>query len=389
MSSRTAWWVAVGLSLGPTVSNGLARFAYGLILPSMRADLGWSYTEAGWINTANAIGYLIGAVLALRLISRTGPQAIFNGGMILTALALLGSALTRDLWLQSAFRILAGVGGAPVFIAGGAMAATLFRGDASRNALAIAVYFGGGGFGMLLTGAVLPILFERAGASAWPTAWLLMAAVSGMSIWPAAAAARAAPVAAQSAALTDKAALPAARMTYELAGYFLFGVGYIVYVTFLVAWMRTKGITPLWIAATWSTLSIAAMLSPFPWRPVLARSNGGGALSLSCLATGIGTLLPIVASGYVGLLLSATIFGVSLYIGPTSVTAFARKNLPEASWGRAVALFTTAFAIGQIIGPVAAGVIVDATQSLALGLIAAGGILVLASLMAALQKPLK
>ena len=38
-------------------TNGLARFAYGLLLPAMRADLDWNYTQAGWINTANAIGY--------------------------------------------------------------------------------------------------------------------------------------------------------------------------------------------------------------------------------------------------------------------------------------------------------------------------------------------
>ena len=62
------WWIALGLSLGPAVSNGLARFAYGLLLPAMRDDLGWNYTQAGWVNTANAIGYLIGAVLALAFV---------------------------------------------------------------------------------------------------------------------------------------------------------------------------------------------------------------------------------------------------------------------------------------------------------------------------------
>jgi hypothetical protein len=39
-------WVAIWLSLGPGVSNGLARFAHALILPAMRSDLGWSYTQA-------------------------------------------------------------------------------------------------------------------------------------------------------------------------------------------------------------------------------------------------------------------------------------------------------------------------------------------------------
>ena len=129
LSFRSAWLIAVGLSLGPAVSNGLARFAYGLVLPAMRQDLSWTYTEAGWINTANAIGYLVGAVLALRFVATMGPRRLFIGGMVLITIALLASGLTRDFWLLSIWRVVAGIGGAPVFIAGGAMASTLFKGE--------------------------------------------------------------------------------------------------------------------------------------------------------------------------------------------------------------------------------------------------------------------
>jgi len=54
-----------------------------------------------------------------------------------------------------------------------------------------------------------------------------------------------------------------------------------------------------------------------------------------------------------------------------------------------VALFTAVFAIGQTLGPVAAGAIADATSSLALGLVAAGVVLVVACVVAALQKPIR
>ena len=35
--------LALALSMGAAISLGLARFAYGLLLPVMRTDLGWSY----------------------------------------------------------------------------------------------------------------------------------------------------------------------------------------------------------------------------------------------------------------------------------------------------------------------------------------------------------
>lgn len=64
-----AWRLAIGLSLGSAIALGLARFSYALLLPPMKADLGWTFAQAGALNTANAAGYLIGA-LAFPLLSR-------------------------------------------------------------------------------------------------------------------------------------------------------------------------------------------------------------------------------------------------------------------------------------------------------------------------------
>ena len=51
-SPRYPWLVLLGLCLGNCITNGFARFAYGLLLPAMKSDLGWSYSQAGWLNTA-------------------------------------------------------------------------------------------------------------------------------------------------------------------------------------------------------------------------------------------------------------------------------------------------------------------------------------------------
>lgn len=69
------------------------------------------------------------------------------------------------------------------------------------------------------------------------------------------------------------------------------------------------------------------------------------------------------------------------------MTAFARRSLRENQWGLSVALFTTVFAIGQSIGPVAAGAIADATGSISAGLTAAAAVLMVAALVAILQRP--
>lgn len=160
MHARFVPWA---LSGGAAVAVGFARFGYALILPAMQTDLALNYVQAGWLNTSNAMGYLLGALLTIFYVSRLGNRRLFVGGLLLTALALLGCGLTHHFLLLNAFRFLTGLGAAGTFICGGVLASVL-------GTRAIVIYFAGGGMGMLLTGASLPWLFAYVGPSAWPWA---------------------------------------------------------------------------------------------------------------------------------------------------------------------------------------------------------------------------
>ena len=100
-------WAAVWLSLGPAVSNGFARFAYALILPAMHSDLSWSYTQAGSMNSVNALGYLAGSLLAFYAIAAVGARRLFISGMYVTAAALVLSGFTADFDTLAALRFAA------------------------------------------------------------------------------------------------------------------------------------------------------------------------------------------------------------------------------------------------------------------------------------------
>ena len=90
-------WVAAALALAAAVSLGLARFSYALLLPPMRADLGWSYFIAGAMNTANAAGYLAGALLAPTLLARVGTRTVLLAGNLGTVVLLaLHGAVTGE-----------------------------------------------------------------------------------------------------------------------------------------------------------------------------------------------------------------------------------------------------------------------------------------------------
>ncbi|WP_181295271.1 MFS transporter [Pseudomonas sp. Q2-TVG4-2] len=73
--SRRVNLVAAAFAL-TALSYGLARFAYGLLLPQIRADLGLGVPEAGWIGGSTFAAYCAGIVLAFSCNGRISPRVI-------------------------------------------------------------------------------------------------------------------------------------------------------------------------------------------------------------------------------------------------------------------------------------------------------------------------
>ncbi|MCC5968923.1 MAG: YbfB/YjiJ family MFS transporter [Pararhodobacter sp.] len=381
------WLVLAGLALGVLVTNGFGRFAYGLILPAMRDDLGWSYAQAGWLNTANALGYILGAVATMVALRRMAAGRLFAWGLIATAVALVATGLVPDLWWQSLWRFLTGLTGALSFSTAGALAARLFADNPRHNALGIAILFGsGGGMAIVLSGATLPAMLAIHGDAAWPWAWILVGGLSlaflPLGLW----AARMAEPAAQPDGLA--AHLPLRQMLPELTAYASFGLGYIVYLTFLSAWMAEQAAGVVQVALVWVLLGSCITLSPLLWRGIFARHDGGVPLAMVLSGIALGSALPVLWPGLPGLVLSAMVFGGSVFMAPGAVTNFTRRNLPPQAWGRAIGLFTVVFACAQTIGPWAAGLLGDLTGSIGASLLVAAAVLGAGALVALRQKPL-
>jgi|TARA_B110000093_G_scaffold182324_1_gene228630 predicted MFS family arabinose efflux permease len=383
-----SWIILTGLALGLTVTNGFARFAYGLILPAMKSEMGWNYAQAGWLNTANALGYIIGAILTMILIRNVSPARLFAFGLITTTLALLATGLNANMSWQTLWRILAGVFGAMSFSTAGALTARLFPNEPKKNALAIAILFGsGGGLGIVLAGASLPLMLEKLGPSAWSTAWILLGIISllflPLGLW--AASQVRSPVQSKTSAIP----LPLSQMIPELAGYAGFGLGYIVYLTFLSAWMTDHAASASFITLIWVILGLSICFSPIIWGPILTRYSSGLPLTLILTCIAIGSALPVLLNNTITLLISALVFGLSVFMAPGAVTSFTRQNLPPQSWARAMSLFTVVFAIAQTMGPYGAGLVGDIFNDIGVSLLVAAGLLLAGALIALQQKPLK
>ncbi|MEZ5661019.1 MAG: YbfB/YjiJ family MFS transporter [Burkholderiaceae bacterium] len=249
---------------------------------------------------------------------------------------------------------------------------------------------GGGGLGMLVSGLLVPSILEAGSIRSWPLTWLVMAGASE-SLWPVvctmrampppAAPAPGAPGANTAGQATLLGAWPA------LASYAMFAIGYLAYLTFLVAWMREQGVGSLMIALAWALLSLLVIASPFVWRGLLSRARAGGAIAAANAVTAVAVALPLWWPGIGGMLASAMIFGLAFFVVPTAATTFCRRYFDESQWPGAMAVFTLVFAAGQVLGPVAAGMIADHGGDLGGALAGASGVLFAGAVIALWQRP--
>lgn len=376
---------ALGLAMGPAAGLGLGRFAYALLLPAMRANLHWSLATAGAINTANAAGYLAGAVTAVPLARRFGTRQAFLAGLIVTTVSLLGTAASGDTLALMSLRLLAGAAAGVSFVAGAGLAAELGSGDSPRRAAwLLGGYFSGGGAGIVVSGlAVPPLLAATTAASGWRWGWVLLAGLSAVAVAasiPAVLACREPP-----APPAAKRRWPARRLMPVIASYALFGVGYIAYMTFIVAFLTRHGARPGEISSFWVVLGAAAIAGGFAWPPLIARLRGGRALATVLAVVTIGALLPLVSGSAVVALASAVLFGASFLAVVIATTAVARRSVAQHYWTPAIGTLTVAFAIGQCFGPVLAGALSDGPAGLRLGLTLSAGVLAAGAIVALAQ----
>jgi predicted MFS family arabinose efflux permease len=379
--------IVAGLAMGPAVGLGLGRFAYALLLPAMRADLGWSYAVAGAMNTANAVGYLVGALAAAPVASRVGDKRGFLAGVLLTATSLLATGLVSDITALALLRVIAGSAGALALVTGGSLASAAGSGGGrGRPALTLGVYFGGAGFGMVVSAFAVPALVASVG---WRSGWFALGALGSLGALAALPTlARAPTVATPGAWRAPAFSVRATRgMRAMLASYVLFGAGYIAYTTFIVAYLRSRlGFDAGEVTLFWGCAGMAATGAGFVWGPLLARLRGGRGVAAANVVVMLGAVLPVLQPTRAAVFVSAVLFGGSFLIVPTAVTAFARKAVAPAAWTSGIAMLTTGFAIGQCVGPWISGEVSDRRYGVGGGLLLSGGVLAAAAVIALLQR---
>ncbi len=360
-------------AIAMAVAMGFGRFSYTPILPGMMADLGLTPADAGIIASANFIGYLLGAVAAGYGWAAGRERSIALSALVATAVLLLAMGLTSSLLLFSAIRFLAGVASAFTMIFTSAI--VLSRGLAAANPHVQSVHFGGVGMGIAVS-SLMVFLLPAGGLgdfASWQAAWFGGAVIACLGTLIVAALLPEGP-AGHRTGEKEKPLVWTRPLVVVTLTYGLFGFGYVITATFLVAMARQGAADHTIEFFAWLITGLSAAVSVHAWHRTVPRLGIVGVYLAGLLVEAVGLVLAVaLPSPYApligGLMLGATFIMVTAYglqIG---------RALAPQSPRKALAFMTAAFGVGQIIGPLVAGWLAGRSGSFTAPTLMAAGVL--------------
>jgi MFS family permease len=366
--------VLIGGILGMIVAMGIGRFAFTPILPLMQRDLGMTNTLAGWLAGLNYLGYLGGALLC-----SFAPQLLryrlLTGGALLSSLATtLMMGFTVSVFWWGVMRLVGGAASAILFIV---IAAEVAEALGRRGyGHWVGTLYGGVGFGIALSGLLVPWLDNVWG---WDGAWIgmgitaILLAMAGVSIGR-----KRELVQPVQIALSEKSSgLRSIRLL--ATAYFFEGLGYVVTATFIVAIITVTPGLESFAPYSWVAVGFAAVPSTIIW-PLLARRFGSKQALLAAYALqAAGILVSMHADSLGEVLFAAVSFG-GTFLGIVAMTLAEGTVRMNGDGRRAAAILTASFGVGQMLGPVLAGMLADFQAGFALPLLLAGGSVVIGGL---------
>jgi len=332
------------------VAMGIGRFAFTPLLPLMMRDGSLTQSASGWLAASNYAGYLVGALTASRLgfSLPTLMRVSLAGTAAFTA--AMGAFDGLGAWIV--LRGIAGVLSAWTLVATSAWALQhLVR---VGRAYLSGIVYAGVGLGIAFVG-LFCIAAARPGVPA-SQLWLELGAAAALSIAaPSYFAGRplACLAARSSTPLTNCASDPHEGL---VICYGVLGFGYILPATFLPALAREVVDDPRMFGLAWPVFGIAAALSTFAIAWGFSHADRLRVWAVSHLVMAVGVVMPSLWLTPVTIAIAALMVGGTFMVVTMTGMQEARARAPGNPTSL-LGLMTTAFAVGQLAGPLVSGII--------------------------------
>lgn len=369
-SSPLTWWAAASFA----ANLGFSRISYGLLLPSIRMDLRGDYSAYGLIGTANFVGYLLGTLVVPLLLVRDRDRIRLNSvALTLMSVTMILSATSLNLVQLGLWRFLIGFFSAPALVL--TLALAMEQTMPAERGRASGIVWMGASLGIILTGLIAPPIISTGSFLAWRMIWIAMGISGGVIVFGLHRTLRARDERSLPAGVRGSSGPPTRTghnvvpllvellrprgFLFAALSFFGYGCGYIIYLTFFVALVVQQGLPSLLVGLIWAAVGATGALGGLIWGRVIDRWPTGFVLAIALMLGALGAL-SVLTHTIVLEAVGAAVFGLSVLLGPPlMVTFLLRRVVSGERYPSSFGLLTTLFAIGQLIGPLVGGLVVD------------------------------
>ncbi len=356
---------------------GFGRFALGMLLPSMAATLRLSYSQMGFIGTANFLGYLVAVLISGHLAGRVGPRRIVFVALLVVGISMsLVSRATGFLSVLVLYMI-TGVGsGATNIPLMGLVSAWFSSGSRGRAAGFIVI---GSGFAIMISGRLIPFVNRWIGPEGWRTSWLILSGIVILIAFISFALLRDNPSeiglkpfggnddpagAPPESGGKDGTIYGKGILYYLGIIYFLFGYTYVIYATFVVTTLvRERGFSEGVAGNFWMWVGFLSLFSGPVFGTLSDRLSRKAGLMIVFSLQAVSYLLIATRLPGLFLYLSIGFYGLVAWSIPSIMTAAMGDYFGARKAAAALGLVTFIFGLGQISGPAIAGILAERTGS--------------------------
>jgi predicted MFS family arabinose efflux permease len=357
-----------------TIAMGIGRFSYTSILPFMQSQTNLSITEAGYLAASNNLGYLAAAFCAgfITFGERRSTQLRIQLGLCILTTGLMGAVSSFSWWMI--LRFIAGMSSGFIFVLASSLVLDALLADNREKR--IGIFYGGVGFGIALSGLLIPLFSLHSWRGAW-IGLLVLSIILVAFIWRYIREPKKQHISLKSSD-KESSVKETKLFPYLLIVYGLEGLGYIVSATFLVSYVKQVPNMDFFSDYSWIIVGIAAVPSTIFWSWCMGKMGYVKPLIFALILQAIGVILPVLLlPNIVGVGLGSILFG-GTFMGISMLAITAARALKPTGGSQAIALMTVFFGIGQILGPIGAGFVMDATNSFSISLALAASVLVIA-----------
>ena len=370
-------WIIVGVGVLVKMAGlGFGRFAYPMLIPSMRESLGFNYIEMGLLSGAIMLGYLLFSLIGGVLTTRFGPKGIVITSLLCGAISMFFIGRLSGFFPLLFFTFAMGAASAGTHISMTTLPMAWF--EERRLGRALGVVTGGTGVSIIVTGLLFPYLLSSMGQEAWRQCWFVLAlitfavAVTGSILLrekPSETTAFFSSLAEVGGGKPSRERKDGLTLKAIFIIYFIFGFAYNIYATYFVAYMVEEiGLSEKTAGDIWALFGWMCMGSGLIWGFLSDRLGRRGVLLWNNGIISLSVLLPLLFHQHFFLGFSAFLFG-STFLGTVTVIAASIGDRVGEKRASVYGLVTLIHGIGQFLGTTLGGYFKDLTGSFQLTLI--------------------